>query len=44
MTYTTPELLLVGAAKNLVLGDSPLGPCQGKDEFQGVQYNDTEDW
>jgi hypothetical protein len=44
MTYERPQLLLVGAAQNLVLGSSP-EPCVGKDQIdQGFLWNDDESW
>jgi hypothetical protein len=48
MTYAHPELVLVGAAQNLVLGEShPINGCSGLDALpdqQGVLYTEHEDW
>jgi hypothetical protein len=49
--YNTPELLLVGAAQQLVLGDSPmvagtdLGKCLNDEiEIPDISYRDEAAW
>lgn len=45
MTYANPELVLVGSAQNLVLGDSHTVECNGLDEpDQGELFDTIEDW
>jgi hypothetical protein len=48
--YQTPELLLVGAAQHLVLGDSIIttdtagSACPNLDERDGANYWDVVGW
>jgi hypothetical protein len=48
--YSTPELLLVGAAQHLVLGDSPISAgtqwhCDTDEKFEaGITYIDESAW
>jgi hypothetical protein len=47
MAYSAPELLLVGAAQNLVLGgsdDNLAGACRGKELEDGVNYDSSTLW
>jgi hypothetical protein len=49
MTYHTPELLLVGAAQNLVLCLSPLvrkeaGICERELALEMPEYQSVDNW